>query len=230
MTQNGKRALLLGATGLTGGHCLKLLLADPAFTEVRVLTRRPLGLQHAKLREFFFDGDLHDQLDTFAVDVVFCCLGTTLKKAGSRESFRKVDFTLCVMAASLARRAGVSTFVAISAVNANPRALGFYARTKGEMEEALRTLGFPHLIFARPSLLLGERSEARLLEGLGQRLSAPLVPLLGRLGSASTPISAGRLARALVNASLQPQAAPVLVLRYPELVQLADSYHSTLEE
>lgn len=221
-----KTVLLLGASGLTGGHCLDLLLADERVAEVRVLTRRPLGRAvdpaSARLVESCFERNLAEQVDAFAgVDVVICCLGTTIRKAGSQTAFRRVDFELCLEAAQLAKQQGVTAFAIISAVNANSRGISFYARTKGELEDALQALGLPQLILAKPSLLLGERDDRRPLETFAQLLSKPLAPLLAKLSPASTPMSARQLAQALVNVSLQPQADAVLVLRYPELVRLA---------
>lgn len=224
MAETGKlRALLLGASGLVGGHCLAALLAHPSFSEVRVLVRRPLGIRHAKLQERLFDGDWLGREDDFRVDVVFCCLGTTLKKAGSRAAFRKVDFELCALAGSLAKRAGVETFAVVSAVNANPDALSFYARTKGELEASLRSLHFPRLILAKPSLLLGERKESRLLEGIGQTLIGPVSGLLGLTGSDLVPVQARDVARALVAATLDPHGGSLMELRLAEIRRLARS-------
>jgi uncharacterized protein YbjT (DUF2867 family) len=218
----GCRVLLLGATGLTGQHCLSLLLSDERVNEVYVLTRRALNLSHAKLKEYQWTDDLSAMsADVFSVDRVICCLGTTLKKAGSREAFRRIDFTLCAEAARLAKAAGVQVFSIVSAVNADPRGVSYYARVKGELEAALDQLGFPHLILAKPSLLLGERDESRPLETLGQRLLQPLIPVVRKLSPASTPISARLLAQALVNATLQHQTKARLVLRYPELIHFS---------
>ena len=216
------KVLLLGASGLTGGHCLDLLLNEARVAQLTTLARRPLAKQHAKLVQRPFQQQLSEQQDAFVgVDVVICCLGTTIKKAGSKAAFKQVDFDLCLEAARLAKQQQVARFVIISAVNADANGMGFYARTKGELETALRALDLLQLVIAKPSLLLGERDESRPMETLGQVLLKPLVPVLAKLSPASTPISGQQLARALVAVALQESCPPVLVLRYPELVQLA---------
>lgn len=228
MTQK-TRVLLLGASGLTGQHCLQRLLADERVGKLTVLLRRPQPIEHAKLEQRLFEETFAEQADSFAAERVICCLGTTLKKAGSKSAFRRVDYDLCLEAAQLAAQQGAEVFTLISAVNANARGLSFYARTKGELEQALRRLPLKRLVIAQPSLLLGSRDEARFFEGMGQALAQPLVPLLRRVSPANTPISAEQLARALVNVSLQPPEEGVLVLRYPQLVAYADQPHKQKE-
>lgn len=221
-----RRVLVLGASGLVGGHCLDALLENPAFAEVRILVRRTLGRQHPKLKEVLFQHDWSGHASVFAVDTVLCCLGSTIKKAGSRAAFRQVDFDLCLTAGEMAKVAGVETFAVISAVNANPRALSFYARVKGEMEAALRALGLPHLVIARPSLLLGERKEMRLLEEIGQQLSKPIVGWFAKAGLDATPIAAEDVARALVAAVLLPSGQSVQILCYGDLMRLSKQFLS----
>lgn len=222
-TQQGtpRRVLLLGASGLTGGYCLERLLNDERVARVHVLSRRPLGVAHRKLEEFLFHETCPTQSNLFNVDKVICCLGSTLRQAGSREAFRAVDFTLCVKAGKHALRAGIDTFTVVSAANANRHSLSFYAKTKGQMENALEELGFAHLIIARPALLLGKRRRARPLEAAGQVLMRPLAPLLAKAAPNWAPLDAKRLAAALVNATLQDNHLPLQVLHYSELTQLA---------
>lgn len=216
-----QRVLLLGASGLTGGHCLQRLLDDTRVARVHVLSRRPLGISHAKLDEYLFRDTCPTQSSLFDVDKVICCLGTTLRKAGSREAFRAVDFTLCVKAGKHALKAGIDTFTVVSAANANRHSLSFYAKTKGQMEKALEELGFEHLIVARPSLLLGKRHHRRPLEAASQVLMRPLGPLLAKVIPAWAPLDAERLAAALVNVTLQENPAPLQILHYTQLIQLA---------
>ncbi len=215
------KALLLGASGLTGRHCLTYLLANPAVNDVGVITRRPLGVEHSSLHEAHFDAPDLDQFMA-GYDVLLICLGTTLKKVGSKAAFEAVDLTLCVDMARRAKQAGIPTCVTISAVNAKSTAVSFYARTKGKMEQALRALQFPHLVLVQPSLLIGDRDERRFAESLGQQLAKPFTPLMGKMKLASTPIRAQQLARAMVNVALAPVDKSVLVLRYSQLIDYAN--------
>ena len=126
-------ALLLGATGLVGGHVLDLLLADPAYRRVTVLGRRPVARMDSKLDQRTADFDrLGDHAISFAVDDVFCCLGTTIAQAGSQEAFRRVDHDYVVSAARLAAEHGARRFLLVTAAGANARSRIFYNRVKGE--------------------------------------------------------------------------------------------------
>ncbi|WP_111656700.1 NAD(P)H-binding protein [Isoalcanivorax indicus] len=223
------RALLLGATGLIGQAVLARLLAHPAWARVTVFTRRPLvdaagnPLAHDKLvvRETGLD-DMDACADDFAVDQVFCCLGTTLRKAGSKAAFRRVDHDYCVEAARLARRQGADHFLVVSAVNANPRARVFYSRIKGEMEAAVEALNFPSLSIIQPSLLLGNRQEFRLGEQVGIWSAKALKPLAGWSDASWLPIESDTVAQAMVAAAALPEPG-TRRLRYAALRSLAAS-------
>jgi len=162
--------LLLGATGLVGSATLRLLRDDPAFPRVVTLTRRPLAaVTHPKLDARVGDLEQLDALaDAFAVDVVICALGTTIKQAGSQARFRAIDFDIPLAAARLARARGARHYLYVSSLGADPASPVFYSRTKGELEAALRGVGFPRLSIVRPSLLLGPRAELRPGERLAQ--------------------------------------------------------------
>lgn len=164
-----KTALVLGASGLVGSHCLQLLLDNAAYDKIIVWLRKPLPVQHAKLQQEIIN---FDQLSPYAdklkyVQEIFCCLGTTIKKAGSPETFYKVDFTYPHEIAKLAAQNGVQQFLIVTALGANSRSSIFYNRVKGEIETALGKLSLPGLQIFRPSLLLGERQEFRLGERIG---------------------------------------------------------------
>jgi uncharacterized protein YbjT (DUF2867 family) len=170
-----RTALLVGASGLVGGHCLDALLADPAYTAVTVLGRRELGRQHAKLRQRVVDFDRQEEIGRAAAgDDVFCCLGTTIRTAGSQAAFRRVDFEYPVAVASAAAAAGARQLLIVSALGANPGAATFYSRVKGEVERAVAALRFRGVCVFRPSLLLGKREEFRLLERAALLVAAPL--------------------------------------------------------
>lgn len=194
-----RSALLLGATGLVGGHCLDLLLDDPAYGSVLFLGRRPLPREHPKLRQEVIDFDrLRDHADRVRGQDVFCCLGTTIRKAGSREAFRRVDLEYPRGVAEIAARTGAERFLLVSAMGADPRSRVFYNRVKGEAEEAVRTLPFKEVVILRPSLLLGERPEHRPGEELAQRVLAPLSGLMVGPLRRYRPVEARVVARAMV--------------------------------
>jgi uncharacterized protein YbjT (DUF2867 family) len=192
-------ALLLGATGLVGGHVLDLLLADPAYRRVTVLARRPVARMDSKLDQRTADFDrLGDHDISFAVDDVFCCLGTTIAIAGSQEAFRRVDHDYVVDAARLAAEHGARRFLLVTAAGANARSRIFYNRVKGETEDAVRALPLEGVVILRPSLLLGERTGERSGEKLAQRLMPVLGwMMVGRLRRYRA-VEAATVARAMV--------------------------------
>jgi uncharacterized protein YbjT (DUF2867 family) len=167
------RAVILGSTGLVGGHVLTLTCADAAYTNVLTLGRRDMPRAHEKHMHRVVDFSKSETLkDAFGThDDVYCCLGTTIKTAGSRSAFRAVDYDYPRLAAELAKAAGTTQFLLVSALGANPYSSMFYNRVKGEVEQALTALQLESLSIFRPSLLLGERQEFR----LGERLvSGPM--------------------------------------------------------
>ena len=174
-----RSALLVGATGLVGREALRLLLGEPALSRVVALTRRPLSIPDppATLDARVVDFErLHEHASLFAVDAILCALGTTIRQAGSQERFRRVDFDYALETARLGREGGASHFLLVSALGASARSRVFYSRVKGELEDAVQTLGYPAVTIVRPSLLLGDRSERR----LGEILAAPLLRLAPR--------------------------------------------------
>ena len=193
--------LLAGATGLVGSHCLELLLKDKAFGRVVVPTRRSLAPDQyqegdaSKLEEHVIDFRrlaAYDELGR--VDAVICALGTTIKKAGSKEAFRDVDCGYPVTLAELAQEGGAKRYVLVSAIGADPNSVFFYNKVKGEVESRLRAFDFEALTIVRPSLLLGDRVEFRLGEEVAKRISF-LIP--GRY----RPVHARSVARTLVKAA-----------------------------
>lgn len=180
-----KTALVLGATGLVGKALTRQLLMDHRYSEVSCLVRRPLNASlfsdpFNKLKPLVIDFDnLQDYQGYFGVDHVYCCLGTTLKQAGSRSAFRRVDFEYVHVAAQLARGQRAKGFVWVSSVGADAKSRNFYLRVKGELENAImRMPQLPHAAAVRPSLLLGSRPDARPMEAVAQRLAPLINPLL----------------------------------------------------
>lgn len=165
------KALIAGATGLVGSHLLQLLIKDPDYERIFVLTRRPLKIQDDKIGEIVSDfNDLATTLQEIKTDHVFCCLGTTMKKAGSREAFRKVDYEFPLQIANIMRSRGASKFLLVSAIGASRNSMFFYNRVKGEVEEAVRQMKYPALFIFRPSLLLGNREEERIGEDVAKKI------------------------------------------------------------
>lgn len=164
-----QRILLAGATGLTGEHLLDRLLNEPTVARVLAPSRRPLAA-HPHLENPV--GELAALLPQLSgnVDIAFCCLGTTIKQAGSEAAFRAVDHDLVLAFAARARALGARHLLVISALGADAHSAVFYNRVKGELEAALQAQDWPQLTIVRPSLLLGARREFR----LGERLLAPL--------------------------------------------------------
>jgi uncharacterized protein YbjT (DUF2867 family) len=195
-------ALLAGATGLVGGLLLDALLDAPDYSRVFALTRRPLGREHPRLanRIVMFER-MATQLKGLAAHDAFCCIGTTLRDAGSQQAFRAADVDAVLLFAQAARATGATRFVVVSSIGADPDSKKFYLRCKGEMEEAVTAVGFASLEIMQPSLLLGSRKQVRPLELLGT-LVAPIVnPLLTGSREAHRAIPAETVARAMLGAA-----------------------------
>ena len=176
-------ALLAGATGATGARLLELLLARRDGTRVLAVGRRPPPREHARLESLQAElEELPQALCGRTFDLAFCCLGTTMRRAGSRDAFRAVDLHGVVAFAGAAHAAGARFFGLVSAAGADPQARNFYLRTKGEAEARVEALAFPSLAIMQPGLLRGPRREFRLGERVGQ-VVAPLADrmLLGPL-------------------------------------------------
>jgi uncharacterized protein YbjT (DUF2867 family) len=171
---NDKTALLLGATGLVGSECLKRLVTDDYYSRIIVLTRRALAdaVGSTKIESHVIDFNrISDYRDLLKASHVFCTLGSTIRKAGSKEQFYKVDFTYVHDIAGLCAEQGTEHFLVVSAMGADVRSMIFYNRVKGELEKALQRLPFKSLSIFRPSLILGDRKEYRLREEISKLVS-----------------------------------------------------------
>lgn len=198
-----QRILIAGATGLTGEHLLDRLLDEPTVECVLAPTRRPLA-EHPRLHNPV--GELAALLPRLEgpVDTAFCCLGTTIRQAGSQDAFRAVDHDLVLAFAERARALGARHLLVISAIGADAQSSVFYNRVKGETEAALLAQEWPQLTLARPSMLLGARQEFR----LGERLAAPLSRVLPGKWQG---IEATVLSRALWRLALEEQPGARIV-------------------
>ena len=197
-----KTALLAGATGLIGSQLLPLLLESERYTKVIVVGRKALPMTHPKLTQVVTDFEkLHDVRLQLIADDVFCCLGTTMKQAGSKEAFYKVDFLYVVTLAALTAGNFAAQFMVISSLGADPEARVYYSRVKGEMEEAVRQVPFRAIHIFRPSLLLGERAQLRLGERVGAVVLRVLTPLLRGTLQKYRPVTGAAVAAAMLRAA-----------------------------
>lgn len=199
------KVLLLGASGLVGGELLRLLRLDARVTSIIAPTRKPLPAMNKLVNPQ--GGDIGALLKTLhePVDLVFCCLGTTRKQAGSQTAFRQVDYRLVLAAGETGLRLGARHFLLVSAMGADASSWLFYNRTKGEVERDLQTQGWPQLTFARPSMLAGQRTRPRFMESLSAPLFA-LLPDKWRL------IKAKDVAQAMMDQAFAPERSGVVVL------------------
>jgi len=192
------KLLLLGATGLVGSRTLRLALSNDVFSEVIAPTRKPLAPRNRLVNPVTSRiEELTPALTSYKPDAVVCTLGTTQAKAGSKEAFRYVDHELPIAFGKAAHTAGVETYAIVTAMGASEDSMSFYYRTKGEVERDVMEIGFRSLTICRPSLIGGERNEARRAEGAAlslARLLAPILPKKFHVNPADT------IAAALVNA------------------------------
>lgn len=220
-------ALVVGATGLVGGHVVDRLLADARWSRVVVLARRDLGKSSEKLstRIVDFEALADDPGSALAkaslagierLDDVFVCLGTTIKVAGSQERFRRVDHDYAVAAARLGRDAGARTVAFVSSVGASESSSAFYLRVKGETERDVRALGFDATVIARPSFLVGDRTDQRPGEQAGILFARAAAPLMAFGLRKYRPVEARAVAAAMIEAAAAGEPG-VRVLGFDEL-------------
>ena len=191
-----KTALIAGASGLTGGYLLNLLLESPEYSSVIAYVRKSSGLTHPKLKEIVVDWETLQE--PVAAEDVFCCLGTTIKKAGSQEAFRRVDYDYPLQLAQLQYRGGSQQFLLVSAMGADAKSSIFYSRVKGELEHALQSIGYKGLHIFRPSFIAGPRKESRTGEKIGLAIFSILSPLFIGPLKKYAPIQAEHIARAML--------------------------------
>jgi uncharacterized protein YbjT (DUF2867 family) len=173
-------ATIIGSTGLTGSFLVRKLLADAAGTKVISISRRPLEIPNAKLTDLLLSdlAELPSVAWTIRGELYFCCLGTTIKAAGSKENFEKVDRDAVVAFAKIAKVHDARSFTLISAMGANASSMFFYNRVKGRTENDVRAIGLRSLIIFRPALLVGPRREFRLAESIAGKTLVPLSRIL----------------------------------------------------
>ena len=185
-----------------GSELLQILLKGEAYDRVIAIVRRSIGIKHPKLVEVVCDFDRLDEVkDCFDVDDVYCCLGTTIKKAKSKPAMYKIDVEYPLEIAQLALQKGASHFLLISAMNANSKSPFFYPKIKGILEEKVRAIPYEAISIFRPSLLLGDRKEFRFGENLAIKMFRAISPLLKDSWKSGMAIEAITVAQAMYNAA-----------------------------
>lgn len=200
-----KSAILIGATGLVGGHILNLLLNNPLYTAVKVFTRRSLNLDSTKLQEYVVDFDSVDSWkDLIYGDDLFSALGTTIKKAGSKDAQYRIDHTYPYQVAKWSKKNGVKNYALVSSAGANANSKVFYSRMKGELDKDITELDFDKRVIVKPSIIEGKRAESRLGETIGLKAMHALkfIPGLSKYQPAPAELIASCMVKALNDASL----------------------------
>ncbi|WP_411348398.1 oxidoreductase [Paenibacillus sp. WLX2291] len=219
-----KVALIAGATGLVGSALTSILLDAPEYRQIVVLVRKrvPEWDNTPRITQILVDYErLEDHLDDLVADDVYCCLGTTIKQAGTQDNMYRIDVTYPLRVAELAKRQGATQLLLVSAMGADRTSKIFYNRIKGELEHKLVGLDYPSFSAARPSLLLGERQELRTGERIGAVLAKVLSPLMGGALAKYKAIPAEKVARALYRMACMEQRG-VHVYNSDRLHELGD--------
>lgn len=211
-----KTAIIIGATGLTGGLVLDKLLVNDAYSKIKLFSRAASGLTHPKIEEHLVDLlQLEKHKDDFTADEVYCCIGTTKKKTPDQSKYRDIDFGIPATAARLCKENGIEVMAVVSALGANTKSSIFYNRTKGEMEKAVLAAGIPRTYILRPSFIGGNRTEKRTGEKIGLSIFNFLKPLfIGKLKKYAV-IDASAIAERMIQ--LSNSKTPTCILESDEI-------------
>jgi uncharacterized protein YbjT (DUF2867 family) len=213
-------ALIAGASGLVGSHLLEFLLQSNQYLKIYALVRKKLPLAHTKLEQIEFDfDDLEAYKSLPKVDSVFCCLGTTIKQAGGKDNFIKVDFSYPLYLATQTQLSGTKNFSIVTAMGADSKSIIFYNKVKGNVEDAIAHIGFESLNIFRPSLLLGERNETR----PGEKAGEVILKLLNPLMTGSLKKYAAIYAKDVAKAMIVAENKGLNIYLSDEIQKLADS-------
>jgi uncharacterized protein YbjT (DUF2867 family) len=216
--------LLLGASGLVGGECLKLLIYGGPYKKITVLTRSPLttDIQDSRVHHHIIDFDrLGEYRHLMQADHVICALGTTIKKAGTKENFHRVDFTYSYEIARMASEQGAEHYLLVSSMGADSGSSIFYNRIKGELEQAVQKLSYRSVSIFRPSLILGQRHERRLAEKVS-KIIAEIFSFA--IPERYKPVQAVDIARAILKIAGQDLAG-IRIIESDEITRIAKGGH-----
>ena len=200
-----KTAVIFGATGLVGSHCLRLLLESSYYSKVKVFSRREIEIQHPNLEYYIIDFDkIEEYKDNISGHDIFCTLGTTIKRAGSKAAFIKVDYTYVVGIAKLALINNAQQFILVTAMGSDEDSIFFYNKVKGQVENEVKKLGYNSIRILRPSLLLGERNEKRFAEKLAIHASSFTNLITDVIAPNYSAVRAEQVAKAMIAAAQRP--------------------------
>lgn len=214
-----RTAFVVGATGFVGQLLVKQLCEDAAYAKIITFSRHNLTYTHPKLEQQIASFESLNETNLVGVDDVFCCLGTTIKKAGSQDAFKKVDYHYPMQVATLVKQLNIEHFILISAMGANANSRTFYMKTKGQLEDSLKSLQLNRLSIIRPSLLIGERDEFRLGEKAGEWAFKLFSPLLRGSLRKMRPVTGDTVALAMKNCALSPKITAIQIYESHELSQ-----------
>ncbi len=211
-------ANVIGATGLVGQQLVSLLLKNDRFEKIRIFVRRDSGIRHTKLEQQIVDfGKCETWEKQVSGDILFSALGTTLKKAGSEKRQYEIDYTYNLNFAKAAKTNGIENYVLVSSLGANSKSILFYPRMKGELDEAVSSIGFQNLVILRPSSLIGHRNDKRISE----MISVPVTKFLTKFVLRKfKPIHSLTVAKAMINGVLEPEIVKT-VWENPEVFSLS---------
>lgn len=214
---------MFGATGLVGSYLVDELIRLDDYNQIIIFTRRETTIKNTKIRSVINSLESLDEIkDSMKGDDLFCCLGTTIKKAGTQEAFKNVDLTLPKKLAEIASRNHVNNFAVVSSLGANAESRNFYLKVKGQMEFEITKNNFGNIIIVRPSLLIGKRKEFRFSEGIAKMISPLMNPFLkGKLRKYRS-IHGRTVAKAMIYLVLFPREKTVF-----ESDELTDIVNST---
>ena len=218
-----KTAILIGATGLVGNEIVNKLLNDSRYDRIKIFTRRTLKISNLKLEEYIIDFDhLEDWKHKITGDELYSALGTTIKKAGSKEAQYKIDFTYQYEMARIAAENNVSKMLLVSSLGANSKSKNFYLRMKGELEDAILKLPFKNTFIFRPSILAGDRNEKRFGESVGIKLAKIFtiaIPLLKKY----RPVEAKNVADSMIKSANLNSGEDKQIIESNEIFKIVNS-------
>ena len=215
-----KTAIVIGASGLVGSYVTLKLLDDIRYNKVKVFVRNSLDISHKKLEEHIVSFDKIDLWKEYLTgDELYSALGTTIKKAGSKEAQYKIDFTFQYEVAKAAAENGVKKYMLVSSVGADYKSSNFYLRTKGSLDEKVQQLSFEQICIFRPSILVGLRSEKRLGESIGIKIAGTITKIIPALKK-YRPIEASRVAEVMIKSANQSISNKTKIYQPEEIFEI----------